>query len=172
MRSGIRAGRAVLEGGVLLQELDIECARGLVVEPEIEAVTLAGPRLVRLPDVNVLVGGRVVCQAALARGDRFLDRVKRAGASRACGFGGRRRPGLEYVHSLSATEAEFHGYRASGLDRIPHAGIVDRLIEAGEAIGPQRRDPVIGVLKGVSRERARGGVVAENHVAIACDGLR
>src|SRR5262245_31692413 len=102
-------------------------------EPQDQLAAAALPGLVRLPDVGVPVGARVVGEPAGARGDRLLDGVD-VGRGVA-GDGDRPRvAALEDAEALVAAEAELDRDGGARLERVERRTRLDRGLEAAERV--------------------------------------
>ena len=102
-------------------QLDVQLAAGV------------RPRLVRLPDIGVLIRRRVVGQAAAARCDRFFNGIQRVTAITSHSL----RDGITCRHdvqTLVAAQAELDGDSAACLHHVQGWQVVYGLEEAREVV--------------------------------------
>ena len=101
---------------------------GVVAQLHDELATRAGPRLVRLPDVDVLAVAEL--QRAATRRDGLLDRVGRE-CRQAGDLHRTRITGRRDAQALVSAQGELHRDGAAGLGHV-QSPVVDRLEEPGE----------------------------------------
>ncbi len=68
----------------LFGEPEVSNMESAIYKLHLQLATLPGPRLVRLPDVDVLVDKRVVVQAAAARSHSLVDDIGQLAATAVC----------------------------------------------------------------------------------------
>src|SRR5918995_3803726 len=165
----------------LLEELEDSYVRRAVCRLHGELAAGAGPRLVRLPDVVVLVEGRVVGEAASSSRHGLLNpiyRIARVAGDLLRSGGARRKD----VQTLVAREAELDRYSATSLDTVHGFRVIHGAEEAApvvvHVVGAVLRDRMPDVVfrregeclvanrAGVNRAAQRGAGVIQTGVSI------
>ena len=170
----------------LLGELEARSVRGTVCQLHLKLAAGASPSLVRLPDVGVLVEGRVILKRALSGRNGALDGVHLSRRIARYHAGLRVARGKD-AQALVTFEAELHRDGATGLDGVEdivaiEIEVVDRAEEAvpvvDHFVGAGRRDRMPDVVfrreghylvadrAGVNRAAQRAASVIQTGVSI------
>src|SRR5712691_764144 len=121
----------ILEFESLFGEMEISQVLRAVAKQQDELATRVCPGFVGLPDIGVLIGGRVVAQAAVACGDCHFNHVTRL--SRVTNNLLRHRIArLEDIQALVTTEAKVHWDALPRFDDVEGGSIVHWLEEAAK----------------------------------------
>ena len=129
---------------VLPREIEVGVVRSSVRQSHIQHPAGATPCFVCFPDIDVLVGRRVVVETAVTRIDRGLDIINRLMVV-TCHRSGQRKTSGENVQPLIATQTELDRDRAARLNPVEHRNIIH---------GREEAVPTVAYVSGVASQVA------------------